>query len=77
MTIHRFGPVSKNRTRESFYCRVYFIEISMAYRDEVVEIRLIIINTGIPVKSATISVAAAAAAAARGVTLIYVADDRI
>lgn len=65
MTIHRrrAGPVSENRTRESFYCRVYFIEISMAHRDEVVEIRLIIINTGISVKSATISAAAAARAA--------------
>lgn len=46
----------------------------MARRDEVVEIRLIIINTGIPVKSVTISVAARDHG---GVTLIYVADDRI
>jgi len=46
----------------------------MVHRDEVVEIRLIIINTGIPVKSATIF---AAARSHGGVTLIYVADDRI
>lgn len=63
MTIRRRRAAGRAVTRKSFYCRVYFIIEIFARRQRrptaAVEIRLIIINTGIPVKSVTISVATA------------------